>query len=338
MECRMECCTGQSLRRPSPPSRVRACASTASEGCGVRCTLQRLRPPPRPRPWLPAARLAPGLPRTLPPSSRVAAAASASKKGFGGAGSNGASGGNDATAVPLADAATQSFLSWASGVAGIKCSALAPATFGTLRGMAASGSIQQDDVLVSVPRSSSIVLAPRARCPFPEAIKKEYWDTAPWFVKMALLLLHQKRLGSDAPLSGYLESLPKRIDLPVMWDDSQLQMLQYAVLVHKVLEQRREWEAIHARLLAEGVVPGGPWSAPGALTRDDLFWAMAAVRSRTFTGPWVGSSLRDRGRLATIIGFLALTNITFELADVQVWKCVWQERMWVVVRGGEKSA
>eukprot|EP00955_Chlamydomonas_euryale_P026250 277240-Chlamydomonas_euryale.AAC.10 len=57
-----------------------------------------------------------------------------------------------------------------------------------------------------------------------------------------------------------------RIDLPVMWDDSQLQMLQYAVLVHKVLEQRREWEAIHARLLAEGVVPGGPWSAPGALT------------------------------------------------------------------------
>jgi hypothetical protein len=122
-------------------------------------------------------------------------------------------GSTDSSAQPehklLTDAATRTFLDWATA-AGITSTGLAPATFAAgLRGMAAVGPIKRDGVLVSVPRGSSIVLAPRARCPFTDCVQREYWETAPWFVKMALMLLHERTLGEDAPLGGYLKSLPQ---------------------------------------------------------------------------------------------------------------------------------
>ncbi len=44
---------------------------------------------------------------------------------------------------------------------------------------------------------------------------------------------------------------------------------------------------------------------------------MSCVRSRTFTGPYVGSTMKDRVRLAVFIGALVLTTATLDLADEQ---------------------
>ena len=36
-------------------------------------------------------------------------------------------------------------------------------------------------------------------------------------------------------------------------------------------------------------------------SKQELFWALSCVRSRTFSGPFVGSSLKDRVRLAGLV-------------------------------------
>jgi hypothetical protein len=41
---------------------------------------------------------------------------------------------------------------------------------------------------------------------------------------------------------------------------------------------------------------------------QDFFRALSLVRSRTFSGPYVASSLSDRGRLAALVGVLVVIN------------------------------
>jgi hypothetical protein len=41
---------------------------------------------------------------------------------------------------------------------------------------------------------------------------------------------------------------------------------------------------------------------------QDFFRALSLVRSRTFSGPYVASSLSDRGRLAALVGALVVVN------------------------------
>lgn len=147
--------------------------------------------------------------------------------------------GSAPTAKLLEDAGTRSFLSWAKD-AKISFSSLAPATFDGLRGMTATSGIKPDALLVSVPRRSAIVLTPRQKCPFPDWIQREYWEAAPWFVKIALMLLDQQRQGSSARLAGYLQQLPKSVDVPVLWDEQSLQSLQYHHLINLVGQGSRE--------------------------------------------------------------------------------------------------
>lgn len=41
---------------------------------------------------------------------------------------------------------------------------------------------------------------------------------------------------------------------------------------------------------------------------QEFFRALSLVRSRTFSGPYVASSLSDRGRLAALVGALVVVN------------------------------
>lgn len=124
---------------------------------------------------------------------------------------------------------------------------IAPATFDGLRGMGAQNAIASNDILVSVPRASAIVLAPRAKCPFKDFVTSEYWDAAPWFVRLALMLIHEQQQGAGARLAGYLEQLPLSVDLPNSWDDAMLQQLQYSHLITQVckLEIKACTAALH---------------------------------------------------------------------------------------------
>ena len=48
------------------------------------------------------------------------------------------------------------------------------------------------------------------------------------------MLLHHRRQGAKSPLERYLQQLPDKVDVPVLWDYSKLQILQYPYLIHQV--------------------------------------------------------------------------------------------------------
>eukprot|EP00200_Dunaliella_tertiolecta_P001304 CAMPEP_0202361426 /NCGR_PEP_ID=MMETSP1126-20121109/13995_1 /ASSEMBLY_ACC=CAM_ASM_000457 /TAXON_ID=3047 /ORGANISM="Dunaliella tertiolecta, Strain CCMP1320" /LENGTH=501 /DNA_ID=CAMNT_0048955379 /DNA_START=165 /DNA_END=1670 /DNA_ORIENTATION=- len=217
--------------------------------------------------------------------------------------------------VYLQDSKTLGFLEAAKQL-GIK-NKLRPAEFSGLRGMClpmeSLDKPAEGEVLVSVPRRSSITLAPKQRCPFPDWIKTEYWQSAPWFAKLGLLLLRERNLGQASRLSAYVAQLPSSFDHPVLWQErARLQQLQCPAMIQQVEEQQREWAGLYKELCDKGVQPGAQ-----PVSREDFFWALCAVRSRTFSGPYIGSTLADRLRLGAFVGVLALTNISLGLADAQ---------------------
>jgi hypothetical protein len=212
-------------------------------------------------------------------------------------------------AVYLQDGLTASFLDWARG-AGIAFDRLRPAQFGGLRGLAAAAPIRADDVILSVPRAAALTLPPRQRCPCPEFVTPEFWDAAPWFVRLGVRLLAERRKGAASPLAQYLQQLPKDVDAPVGWDQGRLKQLQYPYIIAKATEQQREWGAFHERLSASGMAAG-----VAAPSRAEFFWALSCVRSRTFSGPYVASTLQDRLRLAGLVGFLAVGNVLLQGPD-----------------------
>lgn len=86
-------------------------------------------------------------------------------------------------------------------------------------------------------------------------------------------------------------------------------------------EQQREWQELYnafrtACLAVQQQQPGGSKAAPPI--RDEFYWAMCCVRSRTFSGPYIGSTLTDRLRLAGLVAVLVVGNTALGLADPQV--------------------
>ncbi|GFH18096.1 SET domain-containing protein, partial [Haematococcus lacustris] len=177
---------------------------------------------------------------------------------------------------------------------------------------AAEGGIKADDLIISIPRLASITLAPGARCPCPAFVAPDYWRAQPWFVQMGIMLLHEQRLGEASRLSRYIEQLPRSFDAPVLWTPQQLQQLQCPHTIQQVQLQQQEWAGLHRQLLASGLQPGQT-----RVTSEQFLWALCAVRSRTFSGPYIGSSLADRLRLAALVGGLSVANVVLGLADVQ---------------------
>ena len=127
---------------------------------------------------------------------------------------------------------------------------------GGLRGMRAvkdhrgdDGSKEQgsDPWVVRVPQPCALEVTslPSSSLPFPEdnfaGVTREYWRAAPWFVKLALMLLYEKSLGSKSDLAPYIGTLPRSFaQCPIFWTDEELAQLQYPPLVAAVEEQRRE--------------------------------------------------------------------------------------------------
>lgn len=86
----------------------------------------------------------------------------------------------------------------------------------------------------------------------------------------------------------------------------QVQQLQYMHLVHKVTEQQREWTTLYEKFVSEGLVDKS--AAAAVPSMQEFFRALSLVRSRTFSGPYVGSTLSDRFRLAGLVAVLVVVN------------------------------
>ncbi|CAD7703203.1 unnamed protein product [Ostreobium quekettii] len=210
------------------------------------------------------------------------------------------------TPVPLDDPKARAFSDWAAS-SGVKLPKLSLATFEGVRGMMATADIAVDDATASVPRGAVIALEPRAKRP--EWCAEEVWRDAPWFVRLALMLLREKALGAESAVWGYVASLPDAIDTPICWSPEEVAMMQYPPMAEAVREQEAQWDGLYASVAAAKMgIPVG---------REDFMWALACVRSRCFSGPFIGSTLGDRLKVAAAVGLLAWGNVVFGSSSLE---------------------
>ncbi|GBF92150.1 hypothetical protein Rsub_04497 [Raphidocelis subcapitata] len=143
------------------------------------------------------------------------------------------------------------------------------------RGIVTTFPITPGAALVSVPPA----LALSSAAPPPPGTPAAVWGAAPWQARLAALLLAERAAGASSRLAPFVAALPGAGDvgLPATWPEEELPQLQVPAAVRAAGEQRREWEAWHARL--------GPHLPPACASRDDFFWAMSCVRSRSFEAP-----------------------------------------------------
>lgn len=80
--------------------------------------------------------------------------------------------------------------------------------------------------------------------------------------------------------------------------------------VPQVKQQKNEWAQQYSKLQAA-------LQAGAAVSKDEFFWALISVRSRAFSGPYIGSTLTDRFRTAILVAFLGVTNVLLGISDLQ---------------------
>lgn len=101
-------------------------------------------------------------------------------------------------------------------------------------------------------------------------------------------------LGARMQLSQYIALLPDSVDLPCFWTPSERDQLHSASLRAAIEEQAAQWNGYYTQLMASSPACG--------VSHADFTWAMSCVSSRTFTGPYIGSSVQVRRCSATLFG------------------------------------
>lgn len=205
------------------------------------------------------------------------------------------------------DAVTEDYLTWATS-SKISFPKVTQAYFDELRGMKAVQKIVPDELFVTVPRSAALVVEPKGKCPCPEFTSPSYWKEAPWYIKMSILLLKEKKRKNprDSPVWGYILQLPSSIDTPLRWTDQELQELQYEPLLNAVYQQRTQWKQHYGRFIEASRGLEG-----ASVSWDEYLWATENVRSRAFSGPYAGAPLDERLRLAGAVAVAGMVYVAW---------------------------
>jgi len=218
-----------------------------------------------------------------------------------------------ARAPPAVDAPAP-LPAWASA-AGIAAPAVRVAVFGGVRGLQATADIAAGDTVVELPVEAALVVRPSAKRVVPDAAcTPAYWKAAPWFVRMALLVLNARDAaergdeGVPAAHRAYAADLPPSgaLDTPVSWDEGDLAKLHHGPVIEDVRAQRAAWTAAFERYAAAH--PSSPY------TRADWDWALASVRSRAFSGPYAGPPLKQRAGLAAALAAVGAASVALGAA------------------------
>ena len=186
---------------------------------------------------------------------------------------------------------------------GISFPKVTQAFFGDLRGSKALQPILPEEIFVTVPRTAALVVEPTGSCPCPDFVSPSFWKQAPWFIKMAVLLLKESSRGRDSPVWGYIVQLPESIDSPVRWTPAEVAELQYTPLETDILQQQKLWQDQYALFQKEAKGLGG-----ANVSYERFVWAAENVRSRAFSGPYAGAPISDRLK---ILGFIAAAGLAY---------------------------
>jgi hypothetical protein len=109
-----------------------------------------------------------------------------------------------------------------------------------------------------------------------------------------VLVLREAERGASSPVAGYIAQLPPTMDCPLLWGEGEVAALQYRPVIEAVAVQKVAWEGYYRQLAA--ALQGGR-----QVPYPRFVWAMENVRSRAFSGPYTGSSLRDKAAGAAVL-------------------------------------
>ncbi|KAK9803825.1 hypothetical protein WJX73_004109 [Symbiochloris irregularis] len=160
----------------------------------------------------------------------------------------------------------------------IKTSEVGLAFFDGERGVIADADIPAEQALVSVPVQAVLSEYPLQPNPFPRFCPQFLWKESPWYFRLALQLLHEKGKGQQSAFHPYINELPQDFDMPLQWAEEDMAELHYPCLNVMVETQREVYEA---------------------------------VRSRSFGGPFPGTTAAERTRLALLIAAAAAGSYFF---------------------------
>ncbi|CAE8596587.1 unnamed protein product [Polarella glacialis] len=171
-----------------------------------------------------------------------------------------------------------------------------------LRGMRATSAVESDESIITVPARHALEVTTGGLCPLGDkAMDPTCWSQLSWWAQLAVLLVFEAGRGSASPLAPWISSLPKDFaEIPMNWTDAELALLEYPPLVRQVAEQRAELTAAFAEA-AEG--------CQFELTEQDFRWAVQAVRSRAFSGPYEGRGAGDRTAQLGLIAALLVGGV-----------------------------
>eukprot|EP00746_Dinoflagellata_sp_MGD_P127888 gnl/MRDRNA2_/MRDRNA2_62363_c0_seq1.p1 gnl/MRDRNA2_/MRDRNA2_62363_c0~~gnl/MRDRNA2_/MRDRNA2_62363_c0_seq1.p1 ORF type:complete len:637 (+),score=120.78 gnl/MRDRNA2_/MRDRNA2_62363_c0_seq1:134-2044(+) len=193
-----------------------------------------------------------------------------------------------------------------------------------LRGVAASSAIQPKTVVINAPESTilDVVNNKNSKSPFPDFVPQSLWDISLWDERLAYKLLYEVKIrGAQSDKYGWIGTLPKSFSTPLHWTADSIHQAQYRGLEDKVKEQKQLWERLYKQWQESGA------SQAAMAKYEDFEWAMECVNSRTFSGPFEGSSNKDRQRLLIFTGGLAAL---WPLAGLGSW----QDSLFVAVTVG----
>ncbi|KAL8521758.1 hypothetical protein ACS0TY_012053 [Phlomoides rotata] len=169
------------------------------------------------------------------------------------------------------------FLPWLERKAGAKISStlcIGKSVHG--RGMYASENINKGDCLLKIP--FSVELAPDN---LPPEISSLLGNNLDPVTKVALLILHEKKLGQDSEWAPYISRLPLPNDMhsSVFWSDEELEMIQPSCVYEETLRYKKLIE--REFLAVKSVVDQFP-SRFQDPTLEEFTYAYQLVKSRAW--------------------------------------------------------
>ena len=180
--------------------------------------------------------------------------------------------------TPRTDTVARGLLTWARSANVRTAPGFELGTFeGGLQGVLAGEPLLPGALLVELPRTQTLQVKAEGGAA-PSGLTRDEWEGAPWFARLAMLLLQEEAGHGAVQLSEYVGTLPRSFDTPLHWTDAELAELQSDAFVRAVAEDRASLERLYA--WASSVAPA--LGLGSALSRDKFVWATECVRSRAF--------------------------------------------------------
>lgn len=224
---------------------------------------------------------------------------------------------------PLTAVSNTDFMTWAAEAGVVTAPGLEVADCGGYRGVKATVPTEAGKPLVTVPAKQTLQTTTLARTPpsgFMEPgweVPPDAWQSSPWYVRLALLLLKEKSLGDASPMALWLRALPSPSDfndLPMHWSPEHREALQHEPLGDAADSQAADYRAALSALQAKSSGSGS--GGLSAVSADDFEWAVHVVRSRAFSGPYEGSGYVERVATAGFAAVLAVGAVASGAAEV----------------------